>query len=545
MFQFQWETSQFVVLIFFLILLSMEIRAKWNNRTKIILSVLVSVALPLYLFGPNLKAQWWLIDDHEIFYFLKTEKSPSNWLNFFKILIDQTEVGHFGSSPRYRISYYFIRLFETILWKDHAFLWYAFRMGIAILFSFSIIRIFNRYFSLTISIIFLMTVFSLRYWSDIFSRLGTGEVYAVLGVGLILISLAKYDYQNENPIWVYVFVSLGVVIASGSKENFIVLILLPIFILFFERSRSFNWLQRLTLASSILFVLITFLSLCLFFAKSRVDVYGNSVLLSDRIPLLLTRFENGLVLNMLVLIGGVLLFGALFYAREKKNIVSPLLIVPIIFLIILLFNIFFYNGIWPTQSRYDFPGILVYQAGIFLLVYLSSESFIRLSNLEGDKIELAVQGILILFLSSFISIKGMNNLQKDSRANMKRTIAFQSALNEIKTDSTSDIILLYVHQALDYEPVDSFTRFINYFENDKPKMVIVTKNSAESEFKNGLLDSMRRISKEGSSEMKILPLDFKSFRDKSCLLVYFPPANLEDLPKMPECKRTNYRIVPF
>ncbi|TGL98127.1 hypothetical protein EHQ76_13950 [Leptospira barantonii] len=499
----------------------------------------------MYLFGPNLKAQWWLIDDHEIFYFLKTEKKPSSWLDFFGILIDQTEVGQFGSSSRYRISYYSLRLIETILWKDNVFLWYAFRMGIAMLFSFSILRIFTRYFSLAISILFLLSVFSFRYWSDIFSRLGTGEVYAVLGVALILISLTEYDFRNKNQLWIYIFIFLGVVIASGSKENFIVLILLPISILFIERSQSSNWSKRSILICSILFNLVTFTSLYLFFNKSKVDVYGNSVLLSDRISMLLTRFENEFVLNMVALIGGILSFGSLFYIREKRNIISPVLAIPFVFLGILLFNILFYNGIWPTQSRYDFPGILVYQAGLFLLLYLNFESFLKFTNIQFDTMKLPVQGILMLLLVSFVSIKGMNNLQKDSRANMKRTISFQTSLNEIKSDSTSDTIILYVHQALDFEPVDSFIRFLNYFENDKPKMVSVTATSAESEFKNGLLNSMRSLSKLGSPELKILPLDFERLKGKSCLLVYFPPATIENLPKISGCKSLSSKIVSF
>ncbi|MGJ4751296.1 hypothetical protein [Leptospira kmetyi] len=545
MYQFQWETSNFVLLIFFLILLSIEMRENWKSRAKVILSLVVAVILPIYLFGPNLKAQWWLIDDHEIFYFLKTEKNAAGWLDFFRILIDQTEVGQFGSSSRYRISYYALRILETILWKDNVFLWYIFRMGIAILFSYSILRIFTRFFPLALSILFLLSVFSFRYWSDIFSRLGTGEVYAVLGVGLILISLSRYEYRSENPIWIYILILLGVVIASGSKENFIPLLLIPISIIWVERSQSRNWLKRLMLIFPVLFNLVTVVSLCLFFSKSKVDVYGNSVLLSDRISLLLTRFENELVLNMITLIGGVLLLGSLAYLRDKKKLLSSILMIPVLFLGILLFNILFYNGIWPTQSRYDFPGILTYQAGLFLLLYLNSESFLKLTNLPNEGVKVGVHGILTLFLVSLVSIKGMNNLQKDSRANMKRTVAFQTSLNEIKSDSTSDVIILYAHHALDYEPVDSFTRFLNYFENEKPKMISVTNVSAESEFKNGLLDSLRRVSKSGSSELKISPLDFDRLKGKSCLLVYFPPAVVENLPQIPGCRSLRTQIVPF
>ncbi|RHX86338.1 hypothetical protein DLM78_10915 [Leptospira stimsonii] len=222
--EFLWSPYQFAFLGFFLLLYLAESQFRWSRKTVLVASIFVALSLSVYLFGPNLKAKWWLIDDHEIFYFLKSKNSQQNWIQFFEILLNQTEVGSFGNSQRYRSSYYFLRVFETLLWKDNPLLWYSFRLVITALFSFSILKLLTKYFSFSLSILFLLSVFSLRYWSDIFSRMATSETYAVFGISLILIGISNYRDQSQNSIWTYVSIAVGVMIAEGSKENFLFLI---------------------------------------------------------------------------------------------------------------------------------------------------------------------------------------------------------------------------------------------------------------------------------------------------------------------------------
>ena len=43
------------------------------NKNNILLLVFLSGALAVLMFGANVKAQWWVIDDHEIAYFLGSD----------------------------------------------------------------------------------------------------------------------------------------------------------------------------------------------------------------------------------------------------------------------------------------------------------------------------------------------------------------------------------------------------------------------------------------------------------------------------------------
>ncbi|WP_206698761.1 hypothetical protein [Leptospira stimsonii] len=54
--------------------------------------------------------------------------------------------------------------------------------------------------------------------------MATSETYAVFGISLILIGISNYRDQSQNSIWTYVSIAVGVMIAEGSKENFLFLI---------------------------------------------------------------------------------------------------------------------------------------------------------------------------------------------------------------------------------------------------------------------------------------------------------------------------------
>ena len=62
------------------------------------------------LFGSMLGAKWSPIDDHEIMWFLGPD-GRIGWSEIPRVLMTQTEVGHFGGAlARYRPSYYFLRV---------------------------------------------------------------------------------------------------------------------------------------------------------------------------------------------------------------------------------------------------------------------------------------------------------------------------------------------------------------------------------------------------------------------------------------------------
>ncbi|RHX78242.1 hypothetical protein DLM77_17560 [Leptospira yasudae] len=540
-----WEPSQIVLLGCFLFLFILQEKSEWNRKYVVAGIGLVSVSLSLYCFGPNLQAKWWLIDDHEIFYFLKSRPNPNKIFDFFNILLNQTEVGQFGNNPRYRISYYSLRILETLLFKDNVFVWYFVWFCISIIFIFSIVYFLSKHFSLSVSILFALFAFSIRYWSDIFSRLGAGETYAVLGFALIIIGFSEYRFKSENPVWVYVLISFGVLICSGSKENFLPLFLIPLMQLVFEKRTRNSWTRFGISIFPILLTFFTILSLYIFFKKNSVDIYGNSTRLSDRLTILFGKLDTGFVNNLLILLLFLVILYIFEYQRTKKSPIPTAAVLPVFFLGMLLMNIVFYNGVWPTNSRYDFPGIILYQGAFFVLITLLLETLFRLCETENKNRKFYLNVVLIFFLCSVTSVKGITDLQRDARSNMKRTRAFTSFLNGLIEDKSDRVLIFYVHQAFDFEPVDAMTRFLDYYGDEKERMILVTEAKAESEFKNGLLNYLRTLAKDGSVERKVKPWNQNGLKDRTCILLIFPPASLEDAPAIKGCRELKKEIVPF
>ncbi|PJZ55327.1 hypothetical protein [Leptospira adleri] len=541
-----WGADQFIILGLFLILFVIEKKFIISPKVRFLLTSLLSISLTVYLFGPNLKAQWWLIDDHEVFYFLKSKTNQNSWSDLFDILLNQTEVGKFGNSSRYRVSYYFLRISESLLWKDKATLWYLFRLSISSLFIFSILGLLSKFFSFSLSFLFTMYVFTVRYWSDIFSRMATGELYTVWGVALIILALSKYRFgtDKKNPIWVYLCISFGVMISAGSKENFLILILLPIFILFFERHKSGIWFQRIVLIFPILFSIFEVISLLLFHSKNKTDIYGNSTSFADRSAVLLGAVKSEYVM---IPLGLLIVLCSLRLSASNRIKIRDLkkILLPAVFVLVVLLNIIFYNGNWPINTRYDFPGLILFQSAVFLILALTLSEIFKIFKFGVSKRNVAVQLILILYVSSIFSVQGLTNLQRDSRANMKRTISFTASVKKVSSLPKDEMLILYAYQAYDYEPIDSFSRYLNYYDSEISKMILVTDQEAESEFKNGLLRSLRIISKEGSAEMKVLPYDEKSIRGKSCTVIIFPPAALENAPDIRGCRNLRKELVVY
>jgi len=105
----------FSVLIFLILFYFLEIRSKKIFKYRTIIYLILFIPLILYTFGDNLSAKWWIIDDHEIFYYLtpNTETQSTYGLWFIDTLIHKTEIGQFGDYPRYRLSYFPLRILDA------------------------------------------------------------------------------------------------------------------------------------------------------------------------------------------------------------------------------------------------------------------------------------------------------------------------------------------------------------------------------------------------------------------------------------------------
>ena len=100
-------------------------KVKVFKTIGLVLPVLVMILFGYFLLSNNFKAGLGMIDDHEIAMFLGSDGKIC--VSEIPSLLFSTEVGQFGKALRYRPSYYFLRILESLLWQDKAILWYGFR----------------------------------------------------------------------------------------------------------------------------------------------------------------------------------------------------------------------------------------------------------------------------------------------------------------------------------------------------------------------------------------------------------------------------------
>lgn len=121
------------------------------------------------------------------------------------------------------------------------------------------------------------------------------------------------------------------------------------------------------------------------------------------------------------------------FSESKKYIINLIKIYLIITIILILYlsQYFFYNGIWPTGMRYDFPGLIcevLYKITILYLIYIS------LTNI-GVKIFFAK--VIVYILISFIFIREYSfekykQFQQASLSNVSRTTNFTYTIEKAK-----------------------------------------------------------------------------------------------------------------
>jgi hypothetical protein len=265
--------------------------------------LLLGVLLVTFLsIGCNLKAKWGIIDDHEIINFLSLGSNGQVGLTEIpRLLVEQTEVGKITN--RFRPSYYTLRLIEASLWGDRPEIWYAARLvmyAVSALLFWLCLYSWLRFLPAALVSIYCL---SLGFWADIWCRLGPGETYCVLSTalfvyaGLRLVNAPQPGAKTGNSeFYLWGWVILGTVAASGSKENFLLLVPAAWFIgLVLWRQGRFSWIAAT--AMLLLAAWGTFVAVRVFLGVSGagVDVTGGSVTPGHRVRLFWNVIERTLV----------------------------------------------------------------------------------------------------------------------------------------------------------------------------------------------------------------------------------------------------------
>ena len=121
--------------------MSIALKEKFNKINSIfkLFCYLLAISLPIYYWFPMLYAKWGLIDDHEIFSLI----GPNRYLPFAQILdaLSTTEVSASSTLPRFRPTYYILRILESVAWGKDPSLWYGFRIFTSVFFGITLAQL--------------------------------------------------------------------------------------------------------------------------------------------------------------------------------------------------------------------------------------------------------------------------------------------------------------------------------------------------------------------------------------------------------------------
>jgi len=478
---------------------------------KLFLILGLSIMISFYIFGENLNAQWWIIDDHEFMAFL----GHDGRLDLKEIpakLLSDTEVGGFGGKPRYRPSYYFLRLLETSLWGNNPQYYYFLRLMICSFFIFALWLILKDIIGFVGGFIFILAVMSFNYWAEVFSRLGPAETYAVFGISLFCLGLFRYFKQNKSKnstlSWFCVF--LGAVIAIGSKEN-MVLLAIPILwmlvdsILRKQLTISQSFFSVITLLFCALVVVAVFTGIS---NRGGHDIYATDISVTSISTLLINEIRTlpfsiikyySLTVLMIAISYAIIVFGLsiiIIFQKNKtkqtKNNVRKILIQCVVYmgcvyLIFLSQRVFYAQG-WPTGLRYDFPGKL---AEMFTLIILITACLKLFKEMNTNKllIPIFICGYYIFFVVIIIQNNYFFESKEYARNNAQRTTLFTQHINQIKDEVASHPeypIIFQSYDVLDYEPVFSTKYFFQTYQVPNKVMVNINGYTSQSFPENSL-----------------------------------------------------------
>ena len=510
-------------------------RAPWWPKFLMLACLVVALIVAWYLLGANVQARFWLVDDHEIMYYMGTDQRLTIG-EYTPVLLQKTELGEFGKSPRCRPIYHILRVLECILWGPNPALWYCARIAMFV-FCFTVLMfIVRRWIGLPAAFGFGVALLQSRYWIDIWTRLGPAEHYGALG--LALFALGFFGVRTRRGIsfcllkrtrleWLLLI--LGTVISAGAKENMQIMILPAAFL--FMCSLRHRAQRTGAVIATCMVVYVIFLAVATVSGVSaRGHFYGEEIALGQRfISSFQVLIEEETICPSVLLMCGIILYGisqcnsGIHRVRQLNLLASHAVGYGLFWSIWLLSQQFFYGNGWPVPIRYAFPGLLAVPlaalSGWILLLRL-----LEVLGIDRRMLSTLRNGLAAALLLVPLATLG-GPLRHYSRQNVKRTSKFWKYHERLITAANENPdrpILLVVNRFSDYEPVVSMVHylrayrvrnqvFLKYVEN-----VRIQDDEAQKDF-------FRQKSMNGNEE--ISPL--KDLDGKDCIVVAFGDVTIQ------------------
>lgn len=482
-----------------------------RRRWYLLATAIAALIIAFTLLKPLLSARWSLIDDHETISYY--DNSNSHGLAWYFEAVSSSETGRPGGGTRFRPVYFIIRLAETGLFAGSARLWWITHVllfATSVLFLLWALRRLTAAWENLLATIWLIGAFT--WWGDIFCRLGPSEAYCVPALALYAwgaISAIRTMRSGRLPryhAWCGAALAIGGVVAAGSKENFVFLLLPSAYLIASARWRgSRRWIA---VACAIQIAFGLFVAVAVYVGVARYGtVYKTDASTNGRLLLMYAAARELIANHLLAISAAVVALGGAFYAaRQQRRTLARILAFPLAVIglafVIWLSQVAFYGGWPPTAGRYFVPGAFAAPIALYAgyLVVTRTARFFE------------VRAALVLRTASIIGMLWqVAHLNFDIRAQAVKmrvdSTGFSRKLNRIVKAAKKDpsVPIIFVSNTVwAYEPVDSLQIFIRHAHVTNP--VYMINAFASSQFPDGslersLAEEMEKAARDGSKSL--------------------------------------------
>ena len=431
-----------------------------------ILVFILPIFIILYSYYPLIQAKWAVIDDHEIVNFIGNQ----TYLPLADIpqTLNQTEIGVNHTAPRFRPTYYGLRVAFSSLIGHQPGIWHALQILIILAFTVALTKICLLFASPLITLGFVCFAISQPYLSDSISRLGPGENYAILGVSLVMYGGLRAYKKSKWGITASLLIFFGILFAAGSKENFLILGLLPLWILFSSRNKA-PLFAKITSILSLAYIIWITSSIINRLSIAQADVYGNSTSAESRIKLVFNLIQRP---DFLIwLIGTLIIFQLIkwIYRHYQIDENDRLTLIRYCWVSISLLGLYsfqyiFYAGKWPDiwgDAYYSFPGAMAKELAILLMIL----AVIKITTIWFALTKKTVYFIFLIVTCIYLtlSLRTLNHAHQISTRFTVGSQQYDKKLQELFSflrDNPSASIYLNYPSEIDFEPNASLERFI-------------------------------------------------------------------------------------
>ncbi|MCP3464999.1 hypothetical protein [Bradyrhizobium sp. CCGUVB23] len=512
-----------------------------NNRTLQLVAILsFSVAFSYLLTGNQIsKANWGVIDDHEVFSYL----GPDLHLPAGKIwstLIEKTEVGQLQG--RFRPVFYLLKVSEASLFGPDVHLWYLVNTVCFAFFLASVWWTISRFVGVWLGGPIVAWIALLPLWSDVWSRLGPSEIFGAAAVAAMILGadLVFFSRWRLGPSAGAILLTVAAVALAGLKETFLPLALFgPAFV--FALARTYKRLSTILILLLTALVLTSIASIAFMIVKEvrsmgGADYYGKSAGPSQTILFAIVGTLEALSLTWWLWVLPIVFF-RLLKVLPNKPLTHWITLSCGAFAIYLFFVAMYaaqcgvYRMLFPHNSRYDFPAMLLVPA-VCCLILCELSSKLR-DHFPDRTIKYAQLAASVFWIFALVTgnLKSPPALAVAVKKNIDSTNSFFHEVERVARAAQQapvSPVVLDAHGPRAYEPVLSVMAYLRALGVHNAIAVRFTpeENTKDNALYSGLERTLVDI--EHAATNGFTPLTTAlSDRSKGCLSVGLlgPPDN--------------------